>query len=339
MQANFKDVAIALRNQFPDCWGVRLRLVNSTIEYPRVNFLADAAREAVLKKDFTCKGKRVIVSRVYSTATTIIRVSVSNLPFDPEQELKAHMSKIVANYGSILEMGLLHTYATLTHQIDSLEACETLRITYTGMKPTCNRCHVTDHVFGNCPVIRRRVKLCHIWNSPDHLQHICPEAWWNARKKFAKTSSAHTSPHPQSPLDKAALPIVHSSFETVESSPNNEKATKPFITGIVPASPNESTNSKSTTKESPSTADAPVLSSSSDEDGEITTASVEEQTDNGDEVGASGQESSTVIQDQQGDTPEDAMDGDMDDDDEEIDDRDIDMVDPEKEVAASSLPL
>ncbi|KAL9553532.1 hypothetical protein PS6_003912, partial [Mucor atramentarius] len=225
LQVNFKDLATVLRTQFPDALGLRIRNVSQTSKYFEINFRTDAAREAALKKDFSYEGKKVIVSRTFPKDTTIVRVSVSNLPYEDEAYLQEQMSKIFAAYGEILEMGLLHTvhghfftgrgfatlnllpgkqYATLGPQIGSWEAGETLKITFTGMKPTCSRCHVTDHVFGNCPVMRQRLKCCYICQKSDHLQAKCPDAFWNQRKKAAKLNSTHTSARQQKPVAKAA---------------------------------------------------------------------------------------------------------------------------------------
>ncbi|KAG1116873.1 hypothetical protein G6F42_013581 [Rhizopus arrhizus] len=78
-------------------------------------------------------------------------------------------------------------YRTLESQVDSSEAGEPLKITFTGMKLACIRYHhVTDHFFGNCRAQR-------------------PDAVWNQRKKAAKLISAHTSPPNQpKPMGKAA---------------------------------------------------------------------------------------------------------------------------------------
>lgn len=360
LQATFKDVATALRSQFPESRGLRIRNVNSSTKYFEISFRTDAAREAALKKDFSYEGKKVMVSRTYPKDTTIIRVSVSNLPYDDEEELKAQMSTIFAKYGSILEMGLLHTvhghfftgrgfvtlnlipgkeYAPLEPQIDSWEDGETLKITYTGMKPICSRCHVTDHVFGNCPVMRQRVKLCHVCNSPDHLQNTCPQAWWNQRKKSAKLDSTHTSPHQQKTSDNATALTVSSPAAAVENTPTTEKATQPFITKIVPASSMETININPIATESPPTTSETISTPSSDEGGKDVTASGEEQQDSGAEAGEPEQESSVVIQEQQDGAPEDDSDNDMNYDDDEVDDTDINMADAEKEAAASSLPL
>ncbi|KAL9536442.1 hypothetical protein MBANPS3_012647, partial [Mucor bainieri] len=256
LQVNFKDLAIVLRKQFPDALGLRIRNVSQTTKYFEINFRTAAAREDALKKEFEYDGKKVLVSRTLPKDTTILRVSVSNLPYEDEEKLKAEMSKIFDKHGEILEMGLLHTvhghfftgrgfvtlnvvpgkaYAPLEPQIDSWETGETLKITYQGMKPSCSRCHVTDHVFGNCPVMSQKMKTCHICSSSKHLQATCPEAWWNQRKKAAKLHTAQTSPHP-SKSTKAVENPPSKSVETtpakdVENPPAKEAATKPFITG------------------------------------------------------------------------------------------------------------
>ncbi|KAK4509431.1 uncharacterized protein ATC70_007783 [Mucor velutinosus] len=358
LQVNFKDLAIVLRSQFPDALGLRIRNVSQTTKYFEINFRTAEAREAALKKEFTYEGKQVIVSRTYPKDATIVRVSVSNLPYEDEETLKDAMSTIFGKYGEILEMGLLHTvhghfftgrgfvtlnlipgkeYAPLVPQINSWESGETLKITYTGMKPTCSRCHVTDHVFGNCPVMSQRVKHCHICSSPNHLQATCPGAWWNQRKKAAKLNTTHTSPHQSKATDKEAAPAVLTPAKADVSTSDKSKVTKPFITDIIPASSQESTITNSNTTESSSTVEETAPIPSSDEDGKDVADTGEELT-KAVEAGDSEQESSTVIQEQQGDTPEDDLNDEMDGDD-DVDDSDINMEEAAKEAASSSIPL
>jgi hypothetical protein len=111
-----------------------------------------------LRKGFHYEGKKVIVSRTFPKDTTVVRVSISSLPYDEEDILKAEMLKIFVKYGEILEMGLLYKadsqyfngrgfvilnlipgeiFEKLVPQIDSWGSKETLKLTYTGMKPIC----------------------------------------------------------------------------------------------------------------------------------------------------------------------------------------------------------
>ncbi|KAK4515337.1 uncharacterized protein ATC70_010281 [Mucor velutinosus] len=343
----------------PGCLGLRIRNVSQTTKYFEINFRTAEAREAALKKEFTYERKQVIVSRTYPKDATIVRISVSNLPYEDEETLKDAMSTIFGKYGEILEMGLLHTvhghfftgrgfvtlnlipgkeYAPLVPQINSWESGETLKITYTGMKPTCSRCHVTDHVFGNCPVMSQRVKHCHICSSPNHLQATCPGAWWNQRKKAAKLNTTHTSPHQSKATDKEAAPAVLTPAKADVSTSDKSKVTKPFITDIIPTSSQESTIiTNSNTTESSSTVEETAPIPSSDEDGKDVADTGEELT-KAVEAGDSEQESSTVIQEQQGDTPEDDLNDEMDGDD-DVDESDINMEEAAKEAASSSIPL
>ena len=91
------------------------------------------------------------------------------------------------------------TYKDLQPSIASWDDNDSLTLlTYTNVKPSCSRCHVTeDHVFGNCPVMFKQVKPCYICNKLGHLQTSCPKAWWNikkAAKKVAKLNKEHVSP-------------------------------------------------------------------------------------------------------------------------------------------------
>ncbi|CEP08522.1 hypothetical protein, partial, partial [Parasitella parasitica] len=205
--------------------GLRIRQATKGTQYFEINFRTAAAREEALKKDFTYKYKKSTVSRTFPKDATIIRVSISDLPYEDETILKDHMSNIFKYYGEILEMGLLYTvhghwftgrgfvtlnqipgrdYKDLTPQIDSWDDNDRLKLTYTNMKPSCSRCHVTDHVFGNCPTMIRRIKQCYICGHSDHLQAGCPEAWWNLKKmakKIAKRNTAHKSPTQARPTE------------------------------------------------------------------------------------------------------------------------------------------
>jgi hypothetical protein len=244
---NTKELSLLLREQYPEGLGLRTRDVNKTTKYLEVSFRTAAEREAALKKNFVFQGKNVEVSRTYPKDTTIVRVSVNNLPYEDEKTLKENMSKIFAEYGEILEMGVLFsvhghwftgrgfvtlnllqgkTYRTLIPQIPSWEEDETLKLTFTGMKPTCSRCHVTDHVFGNCPIMTKQVKSCFICGKTDHLQAGCPKAWWNMRKQ-AKMSTHHQSPTRKAPKDKADL-------STSKDIAKEVTPVKDSITSIVP---------------------------------------------------------------------------------------------------------
>ncbi|EPB83736.1 hypothetical protein HMPREF1544_09530 [Mucor circinelloides 1006PhL] len=164
-QGQTLDLAILLRNQFPDALGLRIRNVNQAAKYFEINFRTnEASREDI----------------------TIVRVSVKNLPYEGEIILKEQMSSIFGDY-----------------------AGEMLKITFAGMKPACNRCHVTDHVFSNC--------------SSDHFRAKCPDAFWNQRKKAAKLNSAHTSPTQPKPVDKAAANTSITPAKANDNKKDNDK--------------------------------------------------------------------------------------------------------------------
>ncbi|KAL7312048.1 hypothetical protein PS15m_007851 [Mucor circinelloides] len=332
LQVNFKDLATVLRTQFPDALGLRIRNVSQTSKYFEINFRTDAAREAALKKDFSYEGKKVIVSRTFPKDTTIVRVSVSNLPYEDEAYLQEQMSKIFAAYGEILEMGLLHTvhghfftgrgfatlnllpgkqYATLGPQIGSWEAGETLKITFTGMKPTCSRCHVTDHVFGNCP-------------------------------KAAKLNSTHTSAHQQKPVAKAAALTNIIPAEANENNVDTAKEATAFITGIIPAATASMPTTQTSAKEASASTSVTTV------EGKEVIVHDETPRDTGAEQPIEPAPEGTPMQQQSQEevqseplviSDEDMIASDEEGDDFEDDDIDLDMVEAEKEAAASSKPL
>ncbi|KAG2192765.1 hypothetical protein INT46_002425 [Mucor plumbeus] len=349
-QANFKEVGVLLRAQYPEAWGLRIRNVGQDSKYFEVNFRTDEAREAALKKDFQYEGKKVIVSRTFPKDTTIVRVSISNLPYDEEDILKAEMSKIFVKYGEILEMGLLYTahghffngrgfvtlnlipgkiYEKLVPQIDSWESKETLKLTYTGMKPICSRCHVSDHVLGNCPIMGQRIKSCFICNKTDHLQAKCPEAWWNQRKKSAKLNSQHTSPHQEVSAPKtAALPpktVEVSLVQTVST----EKEVVPALTSVVQTvdvtpTPTVVSDTASTIEDTPVTNQELLTVAAEHTNGAGTINSKEEQ-------------STHPLEEE---TVEEMPESEVEDEDEEDEDElDVDMVEAEKEARATEIPL
>lgn len=345
-QVKFKDLGALLRAQYPEAWGLRTRNVNKDSKYLEVNFRTAEAREAALKKDFQYEGKKVIVSRTFPKDTTIVRVSISNLPYDDEEILKAEMSKIFVKYGEILEMGLLCTthshfftgrgfvtlnllpgksYEKLVPQIDSWEPKETLKLTFTGMKPICSRCHVTDHVLGNCPVMGQRLKSCFICNKTDHLQAKCPDAWWNKRKKSAKLNSQHTSPNQKASTKTVVVPITVPD----ESKPVHQASTEKEDTSAAPivvSAPVAPTSISSVPEATITEEDTSVPPQDSQIVYEDSNKSIEAAPDQ-DEISnqSSEEKSDAEMSDSEGDEDDDEL--------------DVDMAEAEKEAKATKIPL
>ncbi|KAG0806386.1 hypothetical protein G6F20_011165 [Rhizopus arrhizus] len=136
----------------------------------------------------------------------VIRIGITNIPYEKDDKLKPLMIQLFEKYGSILEIGLHHTvdggwfngrgyvtlvkdkaknYEPLTPQIPSWEQDHNLHIVWSNMKPICNYCHVDDHTRVNCPVLLRRRKACFICESTQHLKAQCPDASWNRKRKQA----------------------------------------------------------------------------------------------------------------------------------------------------------
>ncbi|KAG1001655.1 hypothetical protein G6F27_012671 [Rhizopus arrhizus] len=134
----------------------------------------------------------------------VIRIGITNIPYEKDDKLKPLMIQLFEKYGSILEIGLHHTvdggwfngrgyvtlvkdkaknYEPLTPQIPSWEQGHYLHIVWSNMKPICNYCHVDDHTRVNCPVLLRKRKACFICESTQHLKAQCPDAPWSRKRK------------------------------------------------------------------------------------------------------------------------------------------------------------
>ncbi|KAG0933078.1 hypothetical protein G6F57_010348 [Rhizopus arrhizus] len=118
----------------------------------------------------------------------VVRIGITNIPYEKDDKLKPLMIQLFEKYGSILEIGLHHTvdggcYGPLTPQIPSWEQDHYLHIAWSHMKPICNYYHIDDHTRVNCPVLLRRRKACFIRESTQHLKAQCPDAPWNLKRK------------------------------------------------------------------------------------------------------------------------------------------------------------
>lgn len=98
-----------LKKQYPEGLGLQIRDGNKTTKYLEVSFRTVAEREVALQKSFVYQGRNVEVSRAYVKDTSIVRVSINNLPFEDEKVLKENMSKVFAEFGEILEMGVVYS--------------------------------------------------------------------------------------------------------------------------------------------------------------------------------------------------------------------------------------
>jgi hypothetical protein len=134
----------------------------------------------------------------------VIRIGITNIPYEKDDKLKPLMIQLFEKYGSVLEIGPHHTvdggwfngrgyvtlvkgktknYEPLTPQVPSWEQGHYLHIVWSNMKPICNYCHVDDHTRVNCPVLLRRRKACFICESTQYLKAQCPDASWNRKRK------------------------------------------------------------------------------------------------------------------------------------------------------------
>jgi hypothetical protein len=239
---NFKEKSLYkyLREQYPRGLGLRMRHVGKKNQYIEINFRTLVERDEAVKK-FTIFGKDIKVDRTLDKGASIVRVGISNIPFEDEEFLKPRMIQIFKKYGEILEIGLHHvidggwftgkgfvtlnkkkdtTYAELTPQIASWDAEVKLHLVYTNMKPICSYCHVDDHVRFNCPALAPKKKACYQCGNTDHLRAECPLAPWNRKRKLLK---------PSMKSQQRPLPVTASRSKTLWYHPPNSLPTKTLL--------------------------------------------------------------------------------------------------------------
>ncbi|KAG1127987.1 hypothetical protein G6F42_006385 [Rhizopus arrhizus] len=203
---NFKDrsLNLVLRDQFPKGIGLRERKIGRTHQYIELNFDNEEDKMDALKKEFLILDRKIKVQTTMDKNSEVIRIGITNIPYEKDDKLKPLMIQLFEKYGSILEIGLHHTvdggwfngrgyvtlvknktksYEPLTPQIPSWEQDHYLHIVWSNMKPICNYCHVDDHTRVNCPVLLRRRKACFICESTQYLKAQCPDAPWNRKRK------------------------------------------------------------------------------------------------------------------------------------------------------------
>ncbi|KAG0848221.1 hypothetical protein G6F17_011841 [Rhizopus arrhizus] len=169
---NFKDrsLNLVLRDQFPKGIGLRERKVGGSHQYIELNFDNEEDKMEALNKEFLILDRKIKVQTTMDKNSEVIRIGITNIPYEKNDKLKPLMIQLFEKYGSILEIGLHHTvdggwfngrgyvtlvkdkaknYEPLTPQIPSWEQDHNLHIVWSNMKPICNHCHVDDHTRHN----------------------------------------------------------------------------------------------------------------------------------------------------------------------------------------------
>ncbi|KAI8059977.1 uncharacterized protein B0P05DRAFT_558261 [Gilbertella persicaria] len=97
---NFREKSLNkhLQDQYPNKLGLRTRNVGQKQHFFEINFRTTKEREEALNKEFVLHDRRTQVNRTFEKDPTIVRVSISNIPFEDEVFLKPK-----------LEIGLRHT--------------------------------------------------------------------------------------------------------------------------------------------------------------------------------------------------------------------------------------
>ncbi|KAG1562457.1 hypothetical protein G6F46_010503 [Rhizopus delemar] len=190
---NFKDrsLNLVLRDKFPKGIGLRERKIGRTHQYIELNFDNEEDKMEALNKEFLNLGRKIKVQAMMDKNSNVIRIGITNIPYEKYDKLKPLMIQLFEKYGSILETTLHHTvdgdwfngrvyvtlvknktknYEPLTPQIPSWEQDHYLHIVWSNMKPICNHYH--DHTLVNCPVLLRRRKVCPICEMETHRSRV-----------------------------------------------------------------------------------------------------------------------------------------------------------------------
>ncbi|KAG1282512.1 hypothetical protein G6F65_004952 [Rhizopus arrhizus] len=151
---NFKDKSLnlVLRDQFPKGIGLRERKIGRTHQYIELNFDNEEDKMDTLKKEFLILDRKIKVQTTMDKNSEVVRIGITNIPYEKDDKLKPLMIQLFEKYGSILEIGLHHTvdggwfngrgyvtlvkdkaknYEPLTPQIPSWEQDHNLHIVWT----------------------------------------------------------------------------------------------------------------------------------------------------------------------------------------------------------------
>ncbi|KAG0928464.1 hypothetical protein G6F32_012565 [Rhizopus arrhizus] len=164
---NFKDrsLNLVLRDQFPKGIGLRERKIGRTHQYIELNFDNEEDKMDALKKEFLILDRKIKVQTTMDKNLEVIRIGITNIPYEKDDKLKPLMIQLFEKYESILEIGLHHTvdggwfngrgyvtlvkdkaknYEPLTPQIPSWEQANVLMPL--GISQTSNQASITEFV-------------------------------------------------------------------------------------------------------------------------------------------------------------------------------------------------
>ncbi|KAG1626189.1 hypothetical protein G6F44_012496 [Rhizopus delemar] len=205
-----------------------------------------------LNKEFLILGRKIKVQATTDKNSDVIRIGITNVPYEKDDKLKPLMIRLFEKYGSILEIGFHHTvdggwcngrgyvtlvkdrtknYEPLTPQISSWEQDHYLHIVWSNVKPICNHCHVDDHTRVNYPVLLRRRKACFICESTQHLKAQCPDAPWNCKRKQVATHRSRVMNANVDQMNTEKETVILSSFQKMDTEMPEDNS-KPDSTSV-----------------------------------------------------------------------------------------------------------
>ncbi|KAG1379608.1 hypothetical protein G6F61_004793 [Rhizopus arrhizus] len=108
---NFKDKSLnlVLRDQFPKGIGLRERKIGRTHQYIELNFDNEEDKMDTLKKEFLILDRKIKVQTTMDKNSEVVRIGITNIPYEKDDKLKPLMIQLFEKYGSILEIGFHHT--------------------------------------------------------------------------------------------------------------------------------------------------------------------------------------------------------------------------------------
>ncbi|KAG1123270.1 hypothetical protein G6F42_010706 [Rhizopus arrhizus] len=107
---NFKDriLNLVLRDQFPKGICLRERKIGRTHQYIELNFDNEEDKMKALNKEFLILNRKIKIQATMDKNSDVIRIGITNMPYEKDDKLKPLMIQLFEKYGSILEIGLHH---------------------------------------------------------------------------------------------------------------------------------------------------------------------------------------------------------------------------------------
>ncbi|KAI8098258.1 uncharacterized protein B0P05DRAFT_521113, partial [Gilbertella persicaria] len=84
MKFREKSLNKFLRYQYPNRLGLRTRNIGQKQHFVEINFRTTKEREEALNKEFVLYDRRIQVNHTFEKDSTIVRMGISNIPFEDQ---------------------------------------------------------------------------------------------------------------------------------------------------------------------------------------------------------------------------------------------------------------